>query len=110
MSRDPTVMNARQTLRMATIDGAKALGQEKFIGSIEVGKWADLAAINLSAYGTQPVYDPISQLIYSASRDQFTDVWVQGRSLLREGKLMTIDKEKVMADVAQWHKKLSVYS
>ena len=108
VSRDPTAMNARQTLRMATINGAKALGQEKFIGSIEVGKWADLAAINLSAYGTQPVYDPVAQLIYSASRDQFTDVWVQGRRVLREKKLTTIDEEKVMFDVAQWHKKLSV--
>ncbi len=70
---------------MATINGARALGLEQEIGSLEVGKSADLAAVDLNRLNTQPVYHPISQIVYAAGREQVSQVWVAGRQLVRNG-------------------------
>ena len=78
VSSDASACNTRQTLEMATINGAKALGLADRIGSVEVGKCADLIAVDLQHLNTQPVYDPVSQIVYAASSRQVSDVWIDG--------------------------------
>lgn len=99
-------MNAYQTLYAATRGGAKALGIDDITGSIEVGKFADLAAINLNNPELQPVYNPISQLIYSASREAVSDVWVAGQQLMHNRQLSTIDVNETMQRAQYWQKKI----
>ena len=95
-------MDAASTLRMATINGANALGLGDAIGSLEPGKWADIACIDLARLNTQPVYDPVAQIVYAANRDQVTDVWVGGRQLLAEGRLTRIDVDDLLARARAW--------
>lgn len=104
---DPEALAAGQVLAMATIEGARALGLEAKIGSLEVGKWADLAAIDLSLPETQPVYDPVSQIVYAAGRHQVTDVWVAGRRLLQDRRLTTLDWPALRKEVAGWQTRLA---
>jgi len=104
---DASKVPAYQALRMATINGAKALGLAGETGSIEIGKAADLVAVNLEPPATSPVYSPISQLVYAASRDQVTNVWVGGQLLLREGQLTTLDQEAIAAQIREWQQKIS---
>jgi 5-methylthioadenosine/S-adenosylhomocysteine deaminase len=91
---------------MATINGAKALGLDNITGSVEVKKSADLIAINLNHISTQPVYNPISQIVYAASRDQVTDVWVAGRQLLRNKELTSINEQVVFENIEEWRQRL----
>jgi len=93
---------AYSALRIATINGAKALGIDRITGSLVKGKAADIIAIDLDTIETQPVYHPVSQVVYSASREQISDVWVHGKHLLKERKLMTIDEGKVMQQTREW--------
>ncbi|MEK3837902.1 5'-deoxyadenosine deaminase [Paenibacillus sp. FSL R7-0128] len=94
----PTTMDARSVFRMATIGGAKAVGMEDQIGSIEVGKKADLAILNLYNFHTFPSYDvdPISRIVYSATRADVETTMVDGEILMHTGRLKTIDKEVVL--------------
>ncbi len=91
--RDASVVPAAAALEAATLGGARALGLDRRIGSIEPGKEADLAAVDLSSVETQPVYDPVTQLVYAAGREHVTDVWVagnpvvKGRQVLAEAQL-----------------------
>lgn len=104
---EATALPAAAALRMATLNGAKALGIEERTGSIKAGKAADLVAIDLSAIATQPVYDPISQIVYAASREQVTDVWVSGNRLLNERRLTTLDEAAVLEKAQRWHVKIN---
>lgn len=104
--KDPTALNAHATLAAATINGARALGLEHVIGSIEAGKQADMVAIDLSHCATQPVYHPVSQIVYSASREQVSDVWVAGQRLLENGVLTTLDVERICAVANEWRAKI----
>ena len=106
-SGDARVVDAFCTLEMLTINGAKALQMEHKIGSIEVGKSADLAALDLNAPETQPLYNVTSQLIYSASSRQFSDVWVAGRHVLEQGELKTIDLDGLLGTVESWRARVS---
>ena len=106
---DATAVPAHTALRMATLNGARAFGLDDRIGSIEPGKSADLAAIDLSAVPTQPVYDPVSHLVYAAGRDQVTDVWVHGRRLLSGRALTTLDADAVLARVQAWRDRIRPY-
>jgi 5-methylthioadenosine/S-adenosylhomocysteine deaminase len=83
-------------LRMATIDGARALGLDKEIGSIEVGKRADLTLLNLEALHTTPHPDPISTIVYAAEASDVETVIIDGRVVMREGELTTLDQQAVM--------------
>ncbi|MGI9252000.1 MAG: TRZ/ATZ family hydrolase [Pseudohongiellaceae bacterium] len=103
---DASVVTAQQTLAMATINGARALGLDEFIGSIEPGKYADLTAINLHHLNTLPVYDPVSALVYSARANQVSHVWCDGRLLLKDGELQTIDEARVRATAQQWQQQI----
>lgn len=107
---DPTHLPAAQALAMATIHGAKAIGLENEIGSLEAGKAADLIAIDLSSFLTQPVYNPMSHLVYAISRLQVSDVWVAGKQLLKEGKFTQLDIEQVVAQTNQWANKARPFS
>ncbi|MCB1827883.1 MAG: TRZ/ATZ family hydrolase [Coxiellaceae bacterium] len=95
-SESPLAIPAAQALEMATINGAKAFGLDKEIGSLEVGKAADMIAIDLSAYFTQPIYHPISHLAYAMNALQVSDVWVEGKQLLKKGKLTELDVEDLL--------------
>jgi 5-methylthioadenosine/S-adenosylhomocysteine deaminase len=92
---------------MITINGARALKLDGHIGSIEPGKMADLAALDLQVPETQPVYNLFSQLIYAASSRQFSDVWVSGKRLLHDGRLTTIDIGSVLEAAEDWRCRLS---
>ncbi len=109
ISGNVKAVDAFQALEMMTINGAKALGMDKLTGSIEVGKAADLCAIDLSHPETQPLYHVVSQIIYAASRGQVSDVWVAGRRVLDSGQLTTIKLEEVTGKAGQWQSRLSDY-
>lgn len=98
---------AASALTMATLAGARALGLEERVGSLEVGKAADLVAIRLDGLETQPLYEPISQLVYSASRHQVTDVWVEGKRLLQDRQLLTLDEAGLLERVSHWSSRLT---
>lgn len=97
----PTVVPARRALEMATIDAAKALGREADLGSIQVGKLADVIAVDLSAPECRPVYHPDAQLAYVAAREHVSDVWVQGDRVLKQRQLTRFDLSKVLAQVEE---------
>ncbi|WP_339512645.1 TRZ/ATZ family hydrolase [Pseudomonas sp. RL_15y_Pfl2_60] len=101
-----TALDAHRALRMATLNGARALGLEAEIGSLEVGKAADICAFNLSGLAQQPVYDPVSQLIYASSRACVEHVWVGGKQLLENGKLSRMDEAQIIAKTRAWGAKI----
>lgn len=101
-SQDPTAISAAETLRMATLNGAKALGMEDLTGSLVIGKAADFIAVDLSWPNTQPLYNPISQLVYAAHCEQVTDVWVAGKRLLASGQFTTLDSAEILARAQQF--------
>jgi 5-methylthioadenosine/S-adenosylhomocysteine deaminase len=100
-------VSATQALEMATINGAKALGLEQQIGSLQIGKAADIVAIDLSEIETQPIFHPIAQIVYAATRHQVSDVWVAGKQLLKNRQLTQIDLAELKQRVANWQQKLS---
>lgn len=102
VAQDASAVSAHQVLRMATINGAKALGLEQQIGSIEIGKSADLITINLGGLESQPMYDPVSHLVYCTTREQVTQVWVAGKTLLEERKLSTLNEAELIQSAQQW--------
>lgn len=108
----PTTMDARSVFRMATIGGAKAVGMEDKIGSIEVGKKADLAILNLYNFHTFPSYDidPISRIVYSATRADVETTIVDGEILMDKGLLKTVDKDTVLQEANRSIKRLLVHS
>jgi len=102
-----SALPAYQALRMATINGAKALGLDAETGSLEVGKSADLVAIDLRDPDTQPVYNPVSQLVYAAGRDQVRHVWVAGRQLIRDGRPTSLDRDQILDEARIWGERIA---
>ncbi len=107
VAADPSAWDAASTLRAATLNGAKALGWEGRIGSIEVGKQADLSAIRLNVPETQPIYNVISQLIYSCGRHQVSDVWISGQRKLCDGALVGLDLAEVSVLAERWQSRIA---
>jgi 5-methylthioadenosine/S-adenosylhomocysteine deaminase len=103
---DARVLGAQEVLRMATLDGARALGLDREIGSIVPGKQADLAAIELSTLETLPCFDPVSDLIYSAGREHVTHVWVAGEPRLARRQLSGLDEGEIRAKAAWWRTRI----
>jgi 5-methylthioadenosine/S-adenosylhomocysteine deaminase len=99
---DASAISAAEALRMATLDGAVSLGLAKETGSIVSGKWADLTCVDLNRLHSQPVYDPVSQLVYTARADQVTDVWIAGKRQLDNGKLTQIDEHGLLQRSNEW--------
>ena len=107
VANSASALPAFKTLEMATLNGAKALGIDSITGSLEKGKSADIIAIDLDQIETSPLYNPLSQLVYSASRSQVTDVWVAGKQLLRNHQLMTLDENDLKHKAGEWCKKIA---
>jgi 5-methylthioadenosine/S-adenosylhomocysteine deaminase len=113
-SYDATAISAHQALAMATINGAKALGLDDKIGSIEIGKLADLAAVKLSDINMQPMFDVASHLVYVAGREQVSHVWVNGdlkyhKPAGNEGVFSNIEPQELNDIVQKWQTKLSAF-
>jgi 5-methylthioadenosine/S-adenosylhomocysteine deaminase len=103
---DAAAVPAETALRIATLNGARALGLDKVAGSLVPGKWADVTAVNLGDLETQPVHHPLSALVYSAGRRQVSDVWVAGKRLLQDGELTRIDVPSLAARVDIWQQRI----
>ncbi len=109
VSGDASALPAAAALRMATLDGARALGIDDVTGSLVPGKAADVVAVRLDDIETSPVYHPLSQLVYASGRDKVTDVWVAGRHVVKDRELATIDRERLLARTAEWRAKLGQF-
>jgi 5-methylthioadenosine/S-adenosylhomocysteine deaminase len=105
VTRRATALPAAQALAMATLNGAKAFGLDREIGSLEAGKAADIIAVDLSSYLTQPVYNPMSHLVYAVNRQQVSDVWVAGQQLLKNGQFTQLDPAAIIAKANFWAEK-----
>lgn len=99
---DPSLFPAHHLIYMATLGGARALGLEDRIGSLSIGKQADLCAIRLGDAATLPVFDPASQIVHCAGRDQVTDVWVDGQPVVKKKHLTQISQEEIYAKAKTW--------
>jgi 5-methylthioadenosine/S-adenosylhomocysteine deaminase len=97
-SGDPTVAPAPAVLEMATLGGARALGMEDRIGSLEPGKRADLVVVGLDEPRLHPLYDPVSHLVYVAKGADVRDVVVEGRVIMRDRRVLTLDEKAVIAE------------
>jgi len=104
---DSSALPAHTALRMATLNNARALGIADRIGSLTVGKEADMIAIDLCHLETQPLYHPVSQIVYTCNRNQVTDVWVAGKQLMKARALTTLDEELLLAKANLWQEKIS---
>jgi 5-methylthioadenosine/S-adenosylhomocysteine deaminase len=102
VNRDPRAIPAAAALRMATIDGAKVLGMEKTIGSLEAGKRADLIVVSMASARQTPMYDPLSHLVYVTRGDDVRTTIVNGKVLMRDRKVLTLDEAAVLADARGW--------
>lgn len=106
-SNNAAANNAYDSLAMATINSAKALGLSHQIGSLEIGKQADMVAIDLSSAATSPSYNPISQIIYASSGHHVTDVWVAGKNLIKNRQFTTLNTQQIVAKAQQWQDKIT---
>ena len=106
VSGDASAVPAMTALKMATINGAKALGIEHLTGSLAIGKAADVIAIDLDQLETQPLFEPVSQIVYAVNRQQVTDVWVAGKQLLKKRNLTTINTDDLKAKISEWQQRL----
>jgi 5-methylthioadenosine/S-adenosylhomocysteine deaminase len=97
---DPTAVPAHRALRMATLGGARAVGLDAQLGSVEVGKLADLVALDMDRPHLQPVFDPAAAVVYAAGRGDVTDVWVGGEQVVRDGRTTRVDQRRVTAELA----------
>ena len=104
---DAAAFDAATALRAATLGGAKALGFDHLVGSIEPGKQADLVCVDLSPLETQPLHHVVSQLIYATGRHQVSDVWIAGKAKLRERMLVDIDTVALVANARQWRERIA---
>jgi 5-methylthioadenosine/S-adenosylhomocysteine deaminase len=104
---DATAFDAFTALRAATLGGARAIGFDHLVGSIEPGKQADLACIDLSPLETQPLHHVVSQIVYAAGRHQVSDVWIAGKPKLRARELIGMDTDALVANARQWRDRIA---
>jgi len=107
VSGDASAIPAHSALRMATLNGAKALGLDAEIGSLEPGKAADMVAVDLTQLETQPVHHPVSQVVYAAGRHQISDVWINGHWVLKGRQLVTLDTQQILRESRDWAERLA---
>jgi 5-methylthioadenosine/S-adenosylhomocysteine deaminase len=105
-SEDPTVVPAHQALEMATLNAAKALGLDDKIGSIEIGKKADVVAVKLSDIVISPCYDPVSHLVYTCGREHVTHTWVAGKLCYSNGLYANIEPMELKEIIQKWQPRL----
>ena len=104
---DATALDAAAALRAATLGSARAMGLEAQVGSIEPGKQADLACIDLDPLETQPLFHVLSQLAYATGRHQVTDVWIAGKRKLRDRVLVDMDTDALLANARRWRARIA---
>ena len=107
---DPTALPAAQALRMATLNGARALGLDHLVGSLQAGKAADIVAVDFSAPELLPCYDPISHLVYAAGRQNVSHVWVAGELAVEDGVLTRPELRAVHKLAAQWQGRIAAHA
>jgi 5-methylthioadenosine/S-adenosylhomocysteine deaminase len=105
-NQNATALPAQEALKLATINGAKALGIDAMTGSLKIGKAADFIAINLDEIETLPLYHPVSQIVYATSRNQVTDTWVAGKQLMKNRELLTLDEKEIKDKARYWAEKI----
>lgn len=105
--RDATLISARQALEMATLGGARSLDMADEIGSLEVGKRADWIVVGLDGAHQQPLYDLESVLVYSTKAADVRSVVVEGQVLMEDGRLLTVDRDQVIAEAARWAERIA---
>lgn len=106
VSSNAAALPAFAALKMATLDGARALGLDSLIGSLETGKRADVVAIKLDELNTVPVHNPLSHLVYSVNAAQVNHVWVNGKQLLNQGELCTLTRRHLIEIATHWQQTL----
>ena len=106
-SGSPTDLTAYETLKMATVNGARALHMDDKIGRLKKGMRADMIAVDLSEIATQPVFNPISHIVYAADRSQVDFVWVNGEMLLKNKQFTRIDLAAIKAKAKLWREKIA---
>jgi 5-methylthioadenosine/S-adenosylhomocysteine deaminase len=104
---NPQVLPAATALEMATIRGARVLGMEKEIGSLESGKRADLIMVRLDRPNAVPLYDAVSQMVYALKADDVRDVMVNGKPVVRDGRILTLDEKAILQKAAEYRVKVS---
>ncbi len=104
---NPQALPAAAALEMATIRGARALGMEKEIGSLEDGKRADLIMVRLDRPNAVPLYDPISQMVYALKAGDVRDVMVNGKPVVRDARILTLDEKQILLKAAEYREKVS---
>jgi 5-methylthioadenosine/S-adenosylhomocysteine deaminase len=102
VAKNAGALSAAEVLAMATINGAKALGIDDITGSLEVGKAADIIAIKLDPIDQQPMYDPISQLVYTHNGHRISHTWVNGKALMKERVLLTLNEKEIITNTQTW--------
>jgi len=107
VAKDPCAVPAHVALEMATLNGARALSLDHETGSLIAGKSADLVAFDLGGLRAHPLYDPISQIVYAGHRDQVTDVWVAGKRVVEERRLVTLDEHDLVATAERWSARIA---
>lgn len=107
VSGNASALPAHTVLRMATLNGARALGMDQQLGSISKHKQADLVAVDMTTLESQPLYNPISQLVYATGRNQVSHVWIGGKMVLENRQLTTLNETKLLAMARTWNEKIS---
>lgn len=107
---DPTAFGAAAALHAATLGGARALGLAERIGSLTPGKWADLAAVDLTHTRLRPLYDPLSQLVYACGPEHVSDVWVAGERRVQDGAVVGLDAPALRANLDDWAGRIGAHS
>lgn len=102
VAQDASAVPDHYAIEMATINGARALGIDHLVGSLEVGKQADLIAVDMSELEQQPLYHAVSQLVYTNTAPRVRHAWVRGRQLLNNGQLTTLDGQDIIARAQVW--------
>jgi 5-methylthioadenosine/S-adenosylhomocysteine deaminase len=104
---DPQVLPAATALEMATIGGARVLGMEKEIGSLEPGKRADMITVRLDRPNAVPLYEPISQMVYALKADDVRDVMVNGKPVVRDAHILTLNEPQILQKAAEYRAKVA---
>jgi 5-methylthioadenosine/S-adenosylhomocysteine deaminase len=101
VTMDPTAITAADAIEMATIGGARVIGQQARIGSLEANKRADVIIVSLAKARQQPVFDPVAQIVYASRGDDVETTIVNGKILMRDRKVLTLDEPSVLAAARQ---------
>lgn len=106
VSGDASALNTHQTLRMGTLNGARAMGLESLIGSLEAGKCADMVALDMGGIAREPMYNPLSQLIYTPMGHRVSHVWINGKAMVADQQLTTFNEQHLISKARQWRERI----